>query len=153
MRAGLRRMLGYSLEQTLKLRRAPFSTPALLDGKAPAPVTFLVRIDDGRDRLAVMDFTHDPITSRLTYKTTFVPGAARRVKAIWIHRTADEKPGAAVYQLLGGAASNPAGVLTLSYEDREALDAGRLRVRVYTDDKSSPLEVHLRAVRLRDSVQ
>ena len=31
--------LGYSIEETLKLRRPPFSTPALVGGKRPAPRT------------------------------------------------------------------------------------------------------------------
>ena len=31
--------LGYSIEEALKLRRAPFSTPALVGGERPAPRT------------------------------------------------------------------------------------------------------------------
>jgi hypothetical protein len=135
--------LGFSIEQTLKLRRPPFSTPALVNGKAPSPVSLVVPVEEGNDRLAVIEFTHDTTTSRLTYKTTFTPRGAMRVKQIWIHRMAAEKPGAAVYQLFAGSGSSSTGSVTLSYEDRGALETGRLRLRFHTDEDRSPLTVPL----------
>ena len=121
--------LGYALEQTWKLRKAPFSTPALVNGKAPAPRTFVVPIEENGERLGVVDFTFDPTTSRLAYKTVFAPKRHERVNAIWIQRGTMDKPAAALHQLLPAGSS---GSVVLSYSDRENLAAGRLVLRVYT---------------------
>jgi Asp-tRNA(Asn)/Glu-tRNA(Gln) amidotransferase A subunit family amidase len=121
--------LGYALEQTWKLRKAPFSTPALVNGKAPAPSTFVVPIEESGERLGVIDFTLDPTTSRLEYKIAFAPKRHDRVHAVWIQRGTPDKPAAALHQLLPGPTS---GAVRLSFADRENLAAGRLILRVYT---------------------
>ena len=121
--------LGYALEQTWKLRKPPFSTPALVNGKPPAVRTFVVPIEENGERLGVVDFTFDPTTSRLTYKTSFAPKRHERVNAIWIQRGTIDKPSAALHQLLPAASP---GSVVLSYVDRDNLAGGRLILRVYT---------------------
>nr|QEO74272.1 amidase [uncultured bacterium] len=120
--------LGYAMEQTWKLRRAPFSTPALIDGKPPASRTSVVPIEESGERLGVIDLAFDPTTARLSYKSVFAPKRGERVRAMWIQRGTPEKPGAAVHQLSTGD-----GSLVLSFQDRLALQEGRLILRIYTD--------------------
>jgi amidase len=121
--------LGYAMEQTWKLRRPPFSTPALVNGKAPASRSFVVPIEENGERLGVVDFTFDPTTIRLAYKTVFAPKRHERVNAMWIQRGGVEKPAAALHQLLPGAGN---GSLVLTYSQRADLAAGRLVLRTYT---------------------
>ena len=94
--------LGFGFEQTLKLRRPPFSTPALVNGKAPAARSMTVPIEENGGRVAVVDVSYDETTGRLTYKTTYPTKREERVTAIWLHRAAGDKAGAAVHLLSGG---------------------------------------------------
>jgi amidase len=126
--------IGYGIEQAMPMRRAPFSTPALVSGKAPAPRAFTLALNQGSDRLGSVEFTYDQTTSRLAYKTVLEPRHAARVLAIWISRTQDGKPGASLHMIAGGVAP-PEGVVTLSATERDDLSAGRLRLRVYTAEQ------------------
>lgn len=134
--------LGYSIEQTLKLRRPPFSTPALVDGKAPAARTIVTALEEHGERIGVIEFGYDETTSRLSYKTIFAPRRAEQVTAIWIHRHGGDKPGAAVHQLFGAGLSQGT-TLVLSSADRANLAAGRLRVRYYTRQNPGGAEIKL----------
>jgi Asp-tRNA(Asn)/Glu-tRNA(Gln) amidotransferase A subunit family amidase len=124
--------LGHSIEQVMPQRRAPFSTPALVDGKLPAAQTFTVALDDGAQRFGRIEFTYEPTTSRLSYRVALASGEKEPPTAIWIHRTSGDKPGAALH-MIGGGASPLQGTVTLTAPQREDLAAGRLRVRAYTD--------------------
>jgi hypothetical protein len=134
--------LGYSIEQTMPQRRAPFSTPALVDGKPPAPKTFSVVLESARERLGSVEFSYDQTTSRLSYRTVFAPGRAQGLTALWINRSTDGKPGAALH-MIGGSASPSNGSVTLSASERSDLTAGRLRLRAYADGEviERPLSV------------
>jgi hypothetical protein len=135
--------LGYAMEQTLTLRRAPFSTPALVNGKAPPAKTVSVALEEDGDRLAVADFTYDQTTGRLAYKLLFAPRREQQVSAIWIHRSNGDKPAAAVYPLFAGEGSNLPGAVVLASVDRASFVAGRLRVRVYTRRHPAGIDVAL----------
>jgi amidase len=115
--------VGYAFEQAAKLRQAPFSTPALVAGKAPAPKRLTLPFGE-----LVLDVT----TSRLDYKLDL--DALRRdgATAIWLHRASEGKPAAATQQLFGGVATAAAGALTLSHAERDDLAAGKLLLRVYS---------------------
>lgn len=132
--------LGYALEQTWKLRKPPFSTPALVNGKAPAPRTFVVPIEANGERLGVVEFTFDPTTSRLAYKIALAPKRHDQMSAIWIQRGTTEKPGAAVHQLLPASSS---GSVVLSAGDRERLAGGQLLLRAYTSQHPLGISVRL----------
>jgi len=124
--------LGQAMEQTLTLRRAPFSTPALVSGKAPPAKTIVVPIEEESDRLAVADFTYDETTARLAYRLVFAPRRAQQVTAIWIQRATGDKPAAAIHQLFAGEGSSLTGAVVLASTDRANFTAGRLRLRTYT---------------------
>jgi hypothetical protein len=115
--------IGFAFEQSARFRRPPFSTPRLVDAKAPAP---------SRLKTTIGVFDYDAPTATLTYKADVDRLTKGRVTAIWIHRGDEQKPGAAVYQLFAGFDAASARSVTLSHIDREALQEGKLVVRVYS---------------------
>jgi tetratricopeptide (TPR) repeat protein len=130
--------LGYAIEQTLKLRRAPFSTPRLVDGKTPAPLTATAALSaQSRTRGAspdvLVNFSYDVITSRVSYTLRADPSNMDRLLAVWIHSGTMEKPGAARHQLWAGGLP-PSGLVTLSSADRRDLADGHLLARFYLKD-------------------
>lgn len=139
--------LGYAMEQTLKLRRAPFSTPALIGGKPPAQSTFTVRLDDGADRLGSIEFAYELTTGQLAYKTRLAPRRAELVTSVWVHRMSGDKPGAAVHLLHSGGSRESSGTVVLTSSERADLVAGRLSLRVYT--RGQPRGIDLRLVAFR----
>jgi Asp-tRNA(Asn)/Glu-tRNA(Gln) amidotransferase A subunit family amidase len=128
--------LGASIERTLKLRKAPFSTPALIAGKAPAPVSTTLTLKVANPGAAVpettasLTLTYDQTTSTLLYVLTGGSLLTGREAEIWIHSGTPDKPGAA-RQLLVGRGRGPSGAVTLSAGDRRDLADGRLMVRAY----------------------
>ncbi len=138
--------LGFSIEEVLKLRRPPFSTPPLVGGKAPAPQTFAVAFSEGDQRLGSVDLVYDATTARLSYKTTVAPTAESQLVALWINRTEEGKVAAALHLLKGGSATGH-GVVTLWYSDRQALSDGRLVLRAYTKASAGGITVPLRVSR------
>jgi amidase len=132
--------LGYSIEQTLKLRRAPFSAPALVDGKRPATrttsVTFHPRMAAGvadRRQVAVLEMTYDEPGARMDYTFRIDPAVAERLHSVWIHTGTVEKPGAARHELFGADRSTT-GRFSVSAADRADLSDGRSIVRFYLRD-------------------
>ena len=135
--------LGYGIEQILKLRRAPFSTPRLVDAKPPEPRTATVSGSDG----AFVDFTYDEITSQLRYRLRGDPNALDRISAIWLHSGTVVKPGAARQQLFREGQPLD-GALVLSYLDRQDIGQGRMLARFFrrarpgaSRDVTLPLEM------------
>jgi Asp-tRNA(Asn)/Glu-tRNA(Gln) amidotransferase A subunit family amidase len=132
--------LGYAVEQTLALRRVPFSTPALVDGRRPPPVSTTVPFgrraaSGGRPapRGDVVRISVDLTSSRLEFS---VDGGAD-VAAIWLHAGTSAKPGAARHRLWAAGLAR-SGALVLSAADRQDLQAGRLLMRIYRDGAASP---------------
>jgi hypothetical protein len=135
--------LGYSIEQTLKLRQPPFSTPALVAGRAPAP-----RKTRASGAGVTLDFTYDQTTSRLQFALTQDPKQKDRVAAIWLHSGTREQVGAARHQLFlarGGAATT--GSVLLSAGDRRDLEQGSLSVRVCPSGLGERVTIHLPEMR------
>ncbi len=120
--------LGYAIEQSQRLRRPPFSTPALVLGARPAP-----RMTTATFGAATVQLTFDESTSQLRY--AIPAGALDRVSAIWIHSGTAEKPGAARH-LLFGPAEAATGSVTLGFTDRRDLTEGKLMLRFYPRDGS-----------------
>ncbi len=117
--------VGYGWEQVSKLRRPPFSTPALVNGKAPAAVTF-----DLNNRTVRGKFTYDPTTGEMKYTVTAV-AKPPDLRLIALHRSGDGGAGPIVARLAEAGAPTASGTLTLGYLDREALRLGRLYVQVH----------------------
>jgi Asp-tRNA(Asn)/Glu-tRNA(Gln) amidotransferase A subunit family amidase len=127
--------LGYAIEQTLNLRRAPFSTPALIAGKAPPSRTITLTFKPATPQSAegsldaIVALTYDETTGRLQYALKSSGPARDRLSAIWIH-TGGDKPAAARHQLYA-AGQSLTGTVTLSSADRRDLADGRLVARFY----------------------
>jgi amidase len=120
--------LGFAIEETLHLRRPPFSTPALVAGARPATRSATVTFAGTTAKLIF-----DETTSRLQYTLSGDAAALDRLAAIWIHSGTAAKPGAARHQLYGPA--QPAtGSVTLAFTDRRDLAEGRLMLRFYARD-------------------
>ncbi len=119
--------LGYAWEQASKLRRAPFSTPPLVNGKAPAAMTL-----DVNDTALRARFTYEPTTGELKYTVTSIAAQPSDLRLVALHRGSDSGTGPIVSRLAEAGARGGSGALTLGHVDREALRAGRLYVQIYT---------------------
>ena len=132
--------LGLSVEQTLKLRRPPFSTPALTNGHRPARKATSLTLSVGpasgapvRGTAIMLDLAHDETAGRIDYTLRMPPGVAERVHSVWVHAGTVDKPGAARHELFG-AGRDLTGSVAVSATDRADLAEGRLIVRVYLKD-------------------
>jgi amidase len=127
--------LGYSIEKTLALRKAPFSTPALVAGKAPPPRTLAVSAAASAAQSTKVSpapsvqFTYDETTARLQYSVSVDEHAADRILSVWLNSGTAAKPGAARYQIYSGRATT--GSVTLAAADRHDLIEGGMLVRFY----------------------
>lgn len=123
----------YAWEQAASPRRAPFSAPPLVNGKAPAPLGGQLGAVPGNATTAAsglsMSFTFDATTGRLDYSTST---GSPDVVALALHRMDGARVGPIVGQLLTRGQSASTGTLTLRGRDREDMAAGRLSVRLYT---------------------
>jgi Asp-tRNA(Asn)/Glu-tRNA(Gln) amidotransferase A subunit family amidase len=123
--------LGFAIEQTLQLRRPPFSTPRLIAGKRPVARTTTVS-----SLGTSVDVTFDETTSRLHYTIKLAAAERGKLRAIWLHSGTREKPGAARHQLY--ASGTPAsGQVMLSATERRSLSDSGLLVRFYRDDTTA----------------
>jgi amidase len=122
----------YGWEQATKPRRAPFSTPPLVNGLAPAPVSF-----DITARSGIVKFTYDRTTGALRYDATTTALGTDRVIALTLQRSDGDKPGPIIAHILAPNQISGSGTLTMRGRDREDLVAGRLYAHFYT--KQSPL--------------
>lgn len=130
--------LGYAIEQATKVRQAPFSTPSLVNGKAPIPRRALIVLRSPADaavKSAELDVSlgtsYDVPTARLTYQAT-VKAAGDELRSVWLHRGTPDKPGPAFQQLIMTLAGTSSGTLTLSFAERRALQTGQLYLELYT---------------------
>ena len=123
----------YSWEQATKPRKSPFSTPPLVNGAAPAPMSADVTIG-----AAVIKFSYDVTTGALRYDAATAKMAPTdRVLALTLQRSEDNKPGPIVAHLFAPNQIIGSGTLTMRGRNREDLVAGKLYVQLYT--KSMPL--------------
>jgi hypothetical protein len=126
--------LGLGIERTLNLRRPPFSTPALVHGNAPRPISLTLELSNAAAETrpllrATLNLTYDEITSRLRYVLSADQSNIQKITAIWLHAGTLGKPAAARYRLFPD--HHESGTVTLTASDREALRKGELLVRVY----------------------
>jgi Asp-tRNA(Asn)/Glu-tRNA(Gln) amidotransferase A subunit family amidase len=122
----------YAWEHATKPRRAPFSTPPLLKGVAPAALAADMTIG-----AATVKLNFDRTTGALRYDVTTANMATDRVVGLTIQRGDGDKPGPIVAHLLTPSQITGSGTLILRGRDREDLAAGRLYVHFYT--RQSPL--------------
>lgn len=120
----------FAWEQAATPRRAPFSTPPLVNGAAPAPRVATFAAGTAPDA-AVVRLTYHPTTGALEYDVTV--GGSARVLGVTLHRPAGEGPGPIVAHLVARGRREGRGVVTLRGRDREDLAAGRSFLRLFTD--------------------
>ena len=123
----------YAWEQAMSPRRAPFSTPPLVNGKAPAPVVTALTLGAaaaaGSAAEASLRITWEATTGALTYTAATTASDAL---AIAVHRMDGTRVGPIVAHLLMRGQPSAQGTLILRGRDREDMAAGRLAARLYT---------------------
>ena len=124
--------LAYAYEQIEAVRRPPFSTPALLDGRAPSPTTSSVAVGNATTGSMMVRFVFDPLTGELKYDATVRGIDAADVLGAWIHRGAQGERGGAVFQVLGRGEHASAGAIRLPPNDHERFREGRYYLMLYT---------------------
>lgn len=128
--------LAHGWEQAARPRQAPFSTPPLVDGKAPAAQMFTTRIAADGGGEAVVHWRYDPVTAHLAAKVD-ITGLHDAPIAVALHRSRDGAPGPVLAPLVVAGQSHGTAELVLDGRDRADLAEGRLYVVVYT--RAAPL--------------
>jgi amidase len=119
--------IAFSYEQATQPRRAPAATPALVNGRAPSTLTFVVNLAG-----AHVTFSFDPEAGTLAWDTTSTTPLVASV-----HRG---RQGPAIATLITNKASESAGIVTLLPADRTALRASGLFLAVRTMAAPSQVE-------------
>jgi amidase len=122
----------YDWELAGKLRRPPLSTPPLINGAAPPPVTVDLTLG-----AAAVKLSYDGTTGALRYDAAAANMGADRVVGLTMQRGDAARSGPIVAHLLAPNQITGAGTLVLRGRDREDLAAGRLFLHLYT--RQSPL--------------
>jgi amidase len=140
-------LLGYAhaWEQSARLRRPPFSTPPLVNGQAPVPVSLSTTVGAASDgAVTTVKLVFQRTTGGLEFDV-IATGPAAPV-ALALHRPEGERVGPIVAHLLRSGARTGRGVVTLRGRDREDFVAGRTSLRLYSDRQplgSTPVRVVL----------
>ena len=138
--------LAYGWEQTARPRRAPFSTPPLIGGKAPAPITFATTMRAAGGAAAKVDFRYDPTTAALDIRARVTGIAADQMIGLTLQRARDGGPGPILAPLILHGGLSGATRLILSAPDRAALLSGGFYTALYT--RAAPLGAAKAVVRM-----
>jgi Asp-tRNA(Asn)/Glu-tRNA(Gln) amidotransferase A subunit family amidase len=118
--------VAYAFEQATHHRRPPSTTPPLVNGKPPAPRTFVVTTGSVKTTLSF-----DVTTRRVKYDVMAMAGADSAIAAA-VHRAGEGGNGAVVFRLLDGMGRPAPGEVVLGSVDSAALDGGRMYIEVTT---------------------
>ena len=147
------KLVGYAFafERASSRRRAPPTTPPLVNGRAPANVGFSVTAGPAASGTTVR-FTFNPSTSELAWSARPTGVDNARVTAVVIRRVdvARDANGRAtgpaanglrrvIVRLLGPAMVSASGRIRLLGDDLEAYRAGALTVALFTDGGAAPV--------------
>lgn len=128
----------YDWEQTVKLRRPPYSTPPLVDGRAPAAHQARIQLTvPGTDATVGISLTYEAHTSTLSAEIEMGALAEADLIALTIQRGLPDQPGPVLEHLRRAGWPSRNATLTLRAPDREALRRGELYVHLYT--RQAPL--------------
>ncbi len=122
----------YAYEKAAGNRRAPPSTPPLVDGRAPAPVSWTVTATGAGPERAVAALTFDPVRGTLDYDVTVSGVNAEDLHAVALRRTDAEGRRSVALRLAGPGALRSAGTEHLTPNLRSWLEAGALTLEVFT---------------------
>jgi amidase len=140
----------YAWEQASKPRRPPFSTPPLVKGVAPAPISMQMGSVSGISGAAAsaaysMKYSYDQTTGELKYEVaTSGMAPTDRVLGLTLQRSDGAKPGPIVAHLLAPNQISSSGTVMLRGRNREDFVGGRLFVHFYT--RSMPLGTPRQAI-------
>jgi amidase len=123
--------MAYDYEQATHPRRAPSTTPPLVDGKAPAPTTIVV-VGRVKDVSVHGTFTYDATRRALTYSVRVTGAPASDVLTLSIDRDSTSRKGPMVRHLAGPGKTTAIGTLTLTESERRDLVAAGLALVAYT---------------------
>jgi amidase len=132
--------LAYSYEQASRPRRVPFSAPALVNGRAPAPLTFTARVPIANEASAAAltaDFTFDSTTGELNYRAAVKGVPPDRVFGAWIQRGATGERGPVLYPVLARGEAQASGTNVVGPAEHARLKEGGFYLAIYT--RGSPL--------------
>ena len=123
--------MAYAFEQLGPRRKAPYSTPRLVNGRAPSSVTLVTtaRVAGGG---AKASFTYDPLESALRYDVRLTGVDASRVSAVVLRRRDANGAMRVVHVLSGPNATSGRGSAVLTMPNREALLKGELVLSLIT---------------------
>jgi amidase len=139
--------LAHAWESAASPRRAPFSTPPLVNGAAPPVATAAAVLGEAATGpSARVQFAYDRTTGTLTTSATAAVPAGDRVLTLTLQRGDGERPGPIVALLLARGQTTATATLALRSRDRDDLVTGRLFVHLYTE--RVPLGVSRVAVRV-----
>ena len=127
--------LAYAWEQATSLRRPPATTPPLIDGLAPAPITFDVSADPsgtGSPVRATLRVTFDVVRSELAYAIRVEGVAGEDVLGGYLQRAAAGANGPILHQVLERGWMAEEGTVALSPRDVDDLAGGRVYFQLYT---------------------
>jgi Asp-tRNA(Asn)/Glu-tRNA(Gln) amidotransferase A subunit family amidase len=123
--------LAYDYEQSTHPRRAPSTTPPLVDGRAPKPIAFTT-IARGGSVNASGTFSFDPTRRSFEYSVRVTGAPAVSIYGISIDRIGTTQKGPVVRVLGRPGVATATGRLTLGESDRRDLLDGKLALVVYT---------------------
>lgn len=128
--------LAYAFEQSGARRRAPFTTPALVRGAAPAPTQTTVVLGEKRT-ISRTSFTYSEHIGALSWRVLLGGTHPQEAVAVVISRASTD--GARVMaRLIGPGMASADGVLRLNAVERRALDEGKLSVVLYSSNGAAP---------------
>ncbi len=123
----------YAFEQAGPRRRPPPGAPALVDGRAPAPVTFTVAAGGVEAR-----FIFEPASSDLSYTVRTSPAAAATLNAVVIRRK-DASGTRVIRRVLGPEMRAAGGWVRLLGLDLAAFHAGAVTMAVFATGAAAPV--------------
>ena len=133
--------LGFAFEKLGARRRAPFTTPPLVAGRAPGATTFST-VARGGTSSATATFVYDPTRSTLRYDVSVRGLPASRVQAVTLRRRDAAGRTRVAHVLSGAGAVSSSGTATLSMVNRAALANGNLVLSVVTT-AATPIEARV----------
>lgn len=122
----------YDYETATHPRHAPPTTPPLVNGRAPAPKTFMAAASANGTTLD-SHFTYDAPHRSFTYDVSVRGELAPTVYAISINRDSAGKAGPATRVLSGPGLGAARGTVKLTDAERRDLIAGRATLVAYTE--------------------
>ncbi|HXV85736.1 MAG TPA: amidase family protein, partial [Gemmatimonadales bacterium] len=120
--------LAFAAERAGPKRRAPATTPPLVRGRAPQPVSFQAVAAGAVTARGT--FVYDAPRGELRFDVRVTGAPPDQVQAVVLRESVDGQPGAIRERLVGPAAAAASGVIALHGATRELLLSGRLLLAV-----------------------